>query len=81
MCGWLRDLTREGVESNPGPGQCNGGPAAAPCACSLDPDQASKFAGPTGLCTTPGCNHHVGLHIAIAGAAANAGAVGERISQ
>jgi hypothetical protein len=76
MSGWLRDLTREGVEANPGP--CQDGSAAAPCKCSLTKEELVAAGQPAVGGTCPDCGHKVSLH-SVAGAPAGApgGAAGQ----
>jgi len=72
--GWLRDLTCEGVEANPGP--CQDGPAVAPCKCSLTKEDLVAAGQPAVGGTCPDCGHKVSLHSSAApgGAAGGAGA-------
>jgi len=66
LSGWLRDLTREGVEANPGP--CT----VAGCPCTLSVEQGIVLgAFVAGACNTPGCGHAPGLHAAAAASVAS----------
>jgi len=56
--GWLRDLTAEGVESNPGPEH---GPASSPCPCKASQQQLLAR-GLDLFANCPGCPHPVNEH-------------------
>jgi len=64
--GWLRDLTAEGVEPNPGPCRARVGGASsdAPCECTLTMQALTGpgGVGVAGACPTPGCGHSPGQH-------------------
>jgi hypothetical protein len=60
LSGWLRDLTREGIEPNPG--HCQDGAAAAPCKCSLTKEELVQAGHAAVGGTCPDCNHKVSMH-------------------
>jgi hypothetical protein len=80
--GWLRDLTCEGVEANPGPCMVESGAASAPrrCDCQLTQEQlqANGIAVVGGTC--PDCNHKASKHSSL-NAASAAPAPGECAAQ
>jgi len=70
--GWVRDLTCEGVESNPGPCVHEEGSASAPhrCRCQLTKEELRELGVPLlGKCPSPtdgGCGHAFNLHTSAA---------------
>jgi len=81
--GWLRDLTAEGVEANPGPCDGSTGPAVAPqpCRCSITPFDLRKkgidmLDGKCPKCGHDAADHHEEARQAVGSASAGSLALG-----